>query len=378
MTLMQEAPPSAGSGNGNDHVLTRVEPQRREIRIVQDDGPLANLMDTARFEHMQRIALVMSNGSLVPDHLKYEKGNAKNAPLSAQAVAANCFRVVDQALRWGFDPFAIIDETFVVGGKLGYQGKLVAAVINARAGLTSRLRYEFHATGDNRTVTVIGTFNGEMDARSVELRLGDARTDNQMWRKDPDQKLIYSGVVKWARRHCPEVVLGVLTDDDIERIEASRANVLTETPGQTQSRTALLAERFAAPSAPVVVPHPADDTRVIDQSTSNLPTPTEAENILQNAPRAPETQEPDTGGVDAEPPADAMPDLDSEGKFIAFAESVASRDQIDPKLYGAAIKELRLNHGIGGGKRADTLNRNKIAAAMNAGKFEWSSATVKP
>lgn len=35
-----------------------------------------------------------------------------------------------------------------------------------------------------------------------------------MWTSDPDQKLWYSGVLKWARRHCPEVVLGVRAEDE--------------------------------------------------------------------------------------------------------------------------------------------------------------------
>ena len=39
-----------------------------------------------------------------------------------------------------------------------------------------------------------------------------------MWTKDPRQKLIYSGVIKWARAHAPELILGVATDDDIDRI----------------------------------------------------------------------------------------------------------------------------------------------------------------
>lgn len=192
---------------------------RREIATVIDSGPLADLKDTARFEHMQRIAYAMAASSLLPDHLVTIGPKNNKQQLGQETIRANCFRIVNQAFRWQIDPFAMIDETYVVGGKLGYQGKLVAAIVNARSGLKDRLRYEFNGqTGDGLQVTVIGTFRGEDEPRTVDLSVGQAKTDNKMWRTDPEQKLIYSAVTKWARRHCPEIMLGVLTDDDIERI----------------------------------------------------------------------------------------------------------------------------------------------------------------
>jgi len=116
------------------------------------------------------------------------------------------------------DPFAVAPETYVIQNKLGYGGKLVAALLNTRAGLAGNLRYEFKGTGDNLTVTVIGRIAGEDKDRTVELSVGQAKTPNKWWKADPMQKLCYSGSVRWARRHCPEVILGVLTDDDLDRI----------------------------------------------------------------------------------------------------------------------------------------------------------------
>lgn len=182
-----------------------------------NESPLANLLDSSRFEQLQRLATLMAHSSLTPKHLR---GN------SAQEAVGNCFRVVNQAIRWGFDPFAVADESYVVSGKLGYQGKLVAAVINSRANLKENLRVDFKGSGDARTATVIGHFKSETQPRTIELSVGQAKTDNGMWKKDPDQKLFYSATIKWARRHCPEIVMGVLTD---EELEAMRAGASTQT-----------------------------------------------------------------------------------------------------------------------------------------------------
>lgn len=203
----------------------------REIRVVEDDGLNACLMDTARFEHLQRIATVMSQCALLPDHLlgRVKKGE-KTEWFSEKEVFGNCFLIVNQALRWGFDPWAVAGETYVVSGKLGFQGKLIASLINTRARLKSRLRYDFNnGKGDDLEITVSGTFEGEDEVRSVTVNVGQAKTTtNEMWRKDPEQKLVYSGSIKWARRHCPEIILGVFTDDDLDRMRDSQKAVESE------------------------------------------------------------------------------------------------------------------------------------------------------
>jgi hypothetical protein len=184
---------------------------KREIRVVEDDSPLAYIMDTAKFEHCYRIAEAMSRASLIPQHLK---GGTR------EETAANCFLVVNQALRWHMDPFLIAPETYAIQGKLGYQGKLVAAVINTRAGLAEKLSYEFSGTKgtDDFTVTVSGRFEGEAQPRTVSVSVGQAKTQNQMWTKDPEQKLVYTGSIRWARRHKPEIIMGVVTDDDLDAV----------------------------------------------------------------------------------------------------------------------------------------------------------------
>jgi hypothetical protein len=208
------------NGSAKTSEVAVVKP--REIRIVEDDGPAAFLMDTARFEHMQRIATVMAQCALIPDHLRGKVRKSDVEWYTKDQVFGNCFLIVNQAMRWRMDPFAVAAETYVVAGKLGFQGKLVAAVVNARAGLQRDLWYTFNeAKGDALTVTVHGLLIGETEPKTVDLSVGQGKTENAMWRTDPHQKLVYSGVTKWARRHKPGVILGVVTDDDLERIRES-------------------------------------------------------------------------------------------------------------------------------------------------------------
>lgn len=222
--------------------LALTPPKQRLIST--DSSPANTLLDTAKFEQMNRVANLMAMTPMLPQHLRGYKDNGQWQWYDPDEVKATCFLVVNQAIRWNFDPFAVMGETYVVSGKLAWQGKLVAAVVNARAGLKSKLDYRFTGTKgkDDYTCIVSGIFEGEDKPREADLCIRDARTKNDMWTKDPSQKLIYSAVVRWARRFCPEVVLGVMTDDDLERIKEGERDV---TPDRPQTATERLQARLA-------------------------------------------------------------------------------------------------------------------------------------
>jgi hypothetical protein len=232
-----------------DRPIAVQQPQRL---ISQDDTVI--VLDTARWEQMQRIARAMCLASLMPDHLRGK---------SVEEGQANCLLVVNQALRWGMDPFAVAPCTYSVRGKLGFEGKLVAAVVNARAGLRTKLAPVYNAkSGDGFAAVIYGSREAipgeayellrkyaeeehraslnrlaELGVMAVRVSVAQSKTDNQMWGKDPEQKLFYCGATKWARRHCPELMLGVLTDDDLERMAADAVAAEALPQGRVNHRT---------------------------------------------------------------------------------------------------------------------------------------------
>jgi hypothetical protein len=147
-----------------------------------------------------QVAELLSRSRVIGDHLR--------------GSVADCFLIVNQARLWRMDPFALAQGTAFIHGKMMYEGKVIAAVVHSLGNLSGRLNYEYSGAGDNRTVTVAGTLRGEDGPRTVEVRLKDARTTNKMWSSQPDQQLAYYGVRVWARRHVPEVVLGVYAPED--------------------------------------------------------------------------------------------------------------------------------------------------------------------
>lgn len=129
--------------------------------------------------------------------------------------------VMEQAMRWNMSPFAVATEVSFIQGKPMFSGKIVAAAVQSSGCLDGRLSYDYTGQGESRTITVRGTLRGEVEPREVSVRLGDAKTNNKVWQTQPDQQLAYHGARVWARRHAPEVMLGVYAPEEFEEAPAA-------------------------------------------------------------------------------------------------------------------------------------------------------------
>jgi hypothetical protein len=141
---------------------------------------------------------------------------ARMVPVHLQGSPSDCLMVILQARRWNMDPFAVAQATSVIQGKLCYEGKLVAAVVNTSPLVQGRLSYRYEGEGEDRTIHTSGTPAGEPAPLEVTVRLKDARTNNKVWHTQPDQQLAYHSARVWARRYVPELIMGVYAPEEIE------------------------------------------------------------------------------------------------------------------------------------------------------------------
>lgn len=138
-------------------------------------------------------------------------------PKHLRANPGACMAVTLQALSWEMSPFAVAQQTYKVGDTIAYMSQVITAVINTRAKLAKRPAIEFLGEGQSRQCKVTLTFrNGdERDYTSPQIK--DIPIKNSpLWKGDPDQQLSYYSLRAAARRHCPEVILGVLDPDEVE------------------------------------------------------------------------------------------------------------------------------------------------------------------
>lgn len=195
----------------------------RERLIVQ--APVA-IWDTADFEQMQRVAVVLTRSGLVPETLCKEKDEW----LPEAVVAARCTLICNQARLWGADPLNVLQCTSLINGRLMYEGKLIAAVVSSMTGV--KLRYKFgvwntdhiefpedesglHGMGER---LAIRCFDPDDESRFVDGSVGLWKTSRKgnPWENANNwpRQLRYRASREWARAYEPGVILGILADGD--------------------------------------------------------------------------------------------------------------------------------------------------------------------
>jgi hypothetical protein len=187
--------------------VTRSDLHARQAPAVLDEG--SPLLDGGMFASMWNLAEAMAKAKTVPDHLRGSPGD--------------CLRVVELAQRCRQSPFALADHSYLTGGKLALDGQAMMALINAHPKIDGSLDYRYEGQGEKRSVRVVGRvgrLRGEAREREVLVTLAQGLADSKgaraRWERDADQMLAYYGARKWARRHAPEVTMGLYTPDELE------------------------------------------------------------------------------------------------------------------------------------------------------------------
>ena len=174
-----------------------------KIAISQQAGGL----DLSRMSEVMEAAKLMAvSGVAVPAHLR--------------AVPGACMAIVIQALEWRMSPFAVANKSYVVNDRLCFESHLIHAVIEQRAPLRGRLRHSFAGEGENRTCKVWGYLGDDPEPfELVSPPIGKIKPKNSpLWGTKPDLQLYYNTSRDWARTYCPDVILGVYSDDEIEQV----------------------------------------------------------------------------------------------------------------------------------------------------------------
>lgn len=186
-------------------------------------------------DKVERFAKLMSTAhATIPEAFRNKPGD--------------CLAVCLQAEAWGMNPFAVAQKTHLIKGKLGYEAQLVNAVISSNAALASRPVFtwsdgweriigkfkkmqgknnggEYLAPAWNEKdeaelwCEVSSLLKGESEPRVLRLYMTQAHPrQSTLWASDPKQQLAYSVIKRWARLHCPDVILGVYTTEELKAI----------------------------------------------------------------------------------------------------------------------------------------------------------------
>ena len=247
--------------------LERIE--SRIDRAVAGAVTISDHVGGIMFQNMAEVlefAKLMSVSDVaVPKHLRGNPGA--------------CLSIVTQALEWRMSAFSVANKSYSVNDRLAYESQLVHAVVEARAPLQRRLRDRYAGEGAKRTCTVIGHFKNEPDpVEYTSPEIGSITPKNSpLWKSDPDQQLWYYSVRAFARRYCPDVLLGIYAEDELERTTAGPDTAVDVTPkpdvkarlGGNKTKRGFSAAHVEAETAQTVTPE--QETTATDKPGKETP-----------------------------------------------------------------------------------------------------------
>lgn len=194
-------------------------------------------IDPARLDYLWNLAGRMARSTTVPKSLKFEKVDNKEVELPIEVVTANVFAVVEQADRWNQSPFALLSAAAIVHGRLGFEGKVIAAVLEANFGIVLNAYYTGEPGTDSYRIflsdkelpeDIVNQLKPDMRIPGYKIMDGSVKEwktsgNGSPWRPDTYSKmLIYRGTREWCRIYKPAAIMGVLADDELMAIDMER------------------------------------------------------------------------------------------------------------------------------------------------------------
>ena len=180
--------------------LDALDPQKAGAVTVSHSA--GGVSFASAMEVMEFAKLMSVSATAVPKHLRNNPGA--------------CLRIVFQAIEWRMSPYAVADKSYEVNDRIAYESQLIHAVIEARAPLLGRLECDYEGSGPERACVVTGVFNGGETREYKSPKIKDIRVKNSpLWVADPDQQLWYYASRSWARKWCPDVLMGIYSREEL-------------------------------------------------------------------------------------------------------------------------------------------------------------------
>jgi hypothetical protein len=223
---------------------------------TRDDSEDLKVFSMRDFEFAQRMAKLLATSTLVPRIYQGQEG------------FSNCMIALEIANRVKVSPMVVMQNMVPINGRPSWSSQYLIGKVNT-CGKFSPLRYVL----DNDE-TPTSCYCEAKDLASGEILRGEKITiamakaegwfdrNGSKWKTMPGQMLRFRAASWWQRVHCPELSLGLPTQEeaiDVEAVTVSEvpaAAIVPAVPEPLTHRAAEHAEAVAPAAEPTPAPKP--------------------------------------------------------------------------------------------------------------------------
>jgi hypothetical protein len=184
-----------------------------------------------------KLAQALAGADLVPKHFRSKP--------------ANCFIALDIANRLGAGALEVMQALYVVHGMPAFKASYCIAMANRSGLYKGGLQFKTDRSDPkNLSVMCFGVRvdTGETVSKTVDMAMARAEdwTSNAKYKSIPETMLEYRAATAFIRRECPEVLLGMPTEDEAMAPRMVEATLIEETVLEAEDLTDTLNEAIEA------------------------------------------------------------------------------------------------------------------------------------
>lgn len=185
------------------------EEVKNEVAKAQDDSTI---------DGAYRIAQAMSKTDMVPKQF--------------QKSATNCFLALQTAKRMNLDPFAVMQNLYIVHGTPAFSAKFLIAMANKSGVFKTPIMFRWEGEGETLEATAYAIHAASDQEVSFSFSMSDAKaenyTKNPKYKSMPKLMLAYRAATLFTRLYCPESAMGATTVEETEDMKFAQGEVVTK------------------------------------------------------------------------------------------------------------------------------------------------------
>ena len=191
----------------------------------QQTATLSVFSSEENFQNSLKMAEYLSKSDMIPQTYKGKP--------------ENCIIALELSNRLKLSPFLVMQNMYIVQGKPAWSSSFIISCINGSGRFTSPLSFEMdeHKT-KCRAVAVDKVTGKKLTGPTITMEMAKAEgwlgKNGSKWKTMPELMLRYRAAAFFGRLYCPELINGMMTEDEAQDIKPITSDdvidVFDETP----------------------------------------------------------------------------------------------------------------------------------------------------
>ena len=189
-------------------VATQTQTQEHTNLVADFNGGIFNSSDS--FKLAFQMAKALSQSTIVPTTFQKQE--------------ANCMVAISQAQKLGVDPFVVMNNMYLIQGKITWKSEFIIAMINASKNFDTELQFEEEEKDGKPYACTCFTFKDGRRINGIKVTMDMANAEGwttkngSKWKNMPQLMLRYRAATLFGRFNAPELTSGLYTVEEGEDV----------------------------------------------------------------------------------------------------------------------------------------------------------------